>query len=195
MTTTTRAEKIEYLRDISTRIQQMTTGAERFVYFAGLIAAATVKIGVIDNNALVIIVAPYALAFVITYQIQMYTDVEYLQGVREKVEISVNPTHQEVILMERLVITRKYRNRLSVNLTQTFYGLGMVAFIVYSGVRSHAHSWAGVNLLFFNILGLLACLTLLGAAIYELRRAGVTVNARITSTMSSSRPECDGSSI
>ncbi|MFJ2392191.1 hypothetical protein ACIOTI_05525 [Streptomyces sp. NPDC087843] len=184
MTASTREEKIAYLRDLSARIQQMTTGAERFVYFAGLIAAATVKIGLIDKKDPVIIIAPYALAFVITYQIQMYTDVEYLQGVREKVEASVNLTQQEIILLESVVITRKYRNRLSVTLAQVFYGLGMVAFIAYSGVRSYAHTWAGVNLLFWNTLGLLGCLALAGSAIYELRRAGAVVDAQITNSMS-----------
>ncbi|WP_329293485.1 hypothetical protein [Streptomyces pseudovenezuelae] len=173
-----REEITAYLRELASRVQLMTASAERFVYFSGLIAIAAVKFGVVDGKKSVIILAPYALAASLTYQIQLYTDVARLRVLKELIEtLSMNP--RDLTSLERFAFADKYRNRASVIATQIFYLLTFIIFIACSLIKSATLHWHDFNVAWFDGMGIALCLTLIALASIELARSNTAVPATL----------------
>lgn len=162
--------RLQYLSDISGRLTATMNSADRFVNFAGIIAAATITAGILGKKPLIAILAPYALIIIFAYQIQLYTDAERYTVLLEYLEDQINSTVRLAVFRTGSVLDRAYRKRLSTTLMQGLYTLILVASIVVSAVKTaDSYSWPWVA-------GDIACLLvigspLLGAAIWELRRA------------------------
>jgi hypothetical protein len=137
---------IEEVNDLRRAVRELSMSVERFINFAGLIAAGAITYGVISqappgNGAdsssdtrgrLVLIFAPYALALVYGYIIQIYTDVEVRASLKDHLEREINeeferrlttsspspnsPTRAILVLNDSIVNSEAYRGRLSVRL-------------------------------------------------------------------------------
>ena len=173
-----REEVTAYLRELASRVQLMTASAERFVYFSGLIAIAAVKFGVVDGKKSVIILAPYALAASLTYQIQLYTDVARLRVLKELIEtLSMNA--RDLTSLERFAFADKYRNRASVIATQIFYLLAFAIFIICSLIKSATLHWHDINVAWFDGVGIALCIILIALASFELAQSNTAVPATL----------------
>lgn len=192
--------KLEYFGHLSGRLQQMTVSAQQFVYFSGLIAAAIVSAGLVANRSLIIVLGPYALTFVLTYQVQLYTDVECLTTLKEHLEGDLNKNLKTRMYLENVALSISYRNRWSVKLLQVIYLILMVGVFVQSVRTSYHHQvrWAAswmryvhlraINLHYLNIAGIVICLLLLGLAVSELFRARDRTLRSITEATFSALP-------
>jgi hypothetical protein len=192
--------KIEYFGHLSGRLQQMTISAQQFVYFSGLIAAAIVSAGLVANRSLVVVLGPYALTFVLTYQVQLYTDVECLTTLKEHLETDLNKNLKTRLYLENVALSISYRNRWSVKLLQIIYLILMVGVFVQSVRTSYHHQvrWAAswmryvhlraINLHYLNIAGVVICLLLLGFAVSELFGARTRTLRSITEATFSTSP-------
>src|SRR6266542_2428391 len=179
--------KLEYFGHLSGRLQQMTVSAQQFVYFSGLIAAAIVSAGLVAHRSLIVVLGPYALTFVLTYQVQLYTDVECLTTLKEYLEADLNKNLETRMYLENVALSSSYRNRLSVRLLQiirTSYhhqGRWKASWMQFIPVRT-------INLHYFNLVGIGVCLTLLFFAVRELISAhDKTLRSITEATLSSSR--------
>ncbi len=192
--------KLEYFGHLSGRLQQMTVSAQQFVYFSGLIAAAIVSAGLVAHRSLIVVLGPYALTFVLTYQVQLYTDVECLTTLKEYLEADLNKNLETRMYLENVALSSSYRNRLSVRLLQIIYVILMVSVFIQSIRTSYHHqgrwkaSWMQfipvrtINLHYFNLVGIGVCLTLLFFAVRELISAhDKTLRSITEATLSSSR--------
>jgi hypothetical protein len=170
-------EKLIYFGQISIRLQQTTTSAQQFVYFSGLIAAAIVSAGLVDDKMLIVILAPYALTFAVTYQLQLYTDVECLTTLKEYLEKVLNSQDPARPYLEGVALSAKYRNRPSVIALLIVYVVLMVGIFGESIRLSYEHQvrwksglipWHVLNLHVVNIVGVIFCSVLLLIAGLEL---------------------------
>jgi hypothetical protein len=169
-------EKLIYFGQISARLQQTTNSAQQFVYFAGLIAAAIASTGLVHKETLIVILAPYALTFVITYQLQLYTDVECLTTLKEYLERALNKEDPSVYL-ESVALSARYRNRPSIRAIFFIYVVLMVGVFVESIRLTYKHQtrwkssvipWHVLNLHVANVAGVIFCSLLLLVAGLEL---------------------------
>ncbi len=136
-------EKLIYFGQISVRLQQTTISAQQFVYFSGLLAAAIVSSGLVHKEALIVILAPYALTFAITYQLQLYTDVECLTTLKEYLEKALNSEDSVRPYLEGVALSVKYRNRLSIKALLLIYVV-LIAGIFSESIRlspQHQARW------------------------------------------------------
>jgi hypothetical protein len=171
-------EKLIYFGQISVRLQQTTISAQQFVYFSGLIAAAIVSAGLVDNKMLVVILAPYALTFAITYQLQLYTDVECLTTLKEYLEKALNSQDPARPYLEGVALSAKYRNRPSIIALLIIYVVLMVGVFGESVRLSYEHQvrWKSglipwlhaLNFHIVNVVGVIFCSVLLLTAGLEL---------------------------
>ena len=118
-----RAARLQYLDQVNNRLTATMSSADRFVNFAGIIAAATITAGILGNRPLIVILAPYALVIVFAYQVQLYTDAERFTVLLEHLEAQLNGNFYEGIFCTARVLDRRYRNRWSVKGMQVFYAL------------------------------------------------------------------------
>lgn len=136
----------------------------------GLIVAAVVTIGFARNEAqpLVTVLAPYALAIVIAYLLQVYTDIEKWVTLREHLEAQL--LSKGACMLQATVLDRRYRNRLSVRMSAlTCAGLAGATFIaswIVSG-RALPEPW-----LTTHRIALILPAILIGIASIELSLAG-----------------------
>lgn len=191
----TQYEKLIYFGQISTRLLQTTVSAQQFVYFSGLIAAAIVSAGLVGKQPLIVILAPYALTFALTYQLQLYTDLECLTTVKEHLEKNLNQESPSQTYLEGIALSAKYRNRLSVKVLQTIYVALIIGVFVQSIRTSYKHQtrWTSsflrdvhiraLNFHVVNVFGIAVCGVLLMAASVELLRAHHATEARINSAL------------
>ena len=191
--------KLEYFGHLSGRLQQMTVSAQQFVYFSGLIAAAIVSAGLVAHRSLIVVLGPYALTFVLTYQVQLYTDVECLTTLKEHLEADLNKNLKTRMYLENVALSSSYRNRRSVRLLQIIYVMLMASVFIQSIRTSYHHqarwraSWMQfipvrtINLHYLNLAGICICLALLSIAIGELIRAHDRTVRSITEATLSSR--------
>jgi hypothetical protein len=169
-----------YYGHLSTRLLQMTVSAQQFVYFSGLIAAAIVSAGLVGHKPLILILAPYALTFVITYQLQLYTDVERLITLKEHLEDELNRNLTPQVYLEPVALSAKYRNRLSIRLLQIIYIALITGTFIQSVRTSYQHQarWTSsilhplglhtIDLHYLNVAGISVCMALLAVAVREL---------------------------
>lgn len=172
--------RANYYGHLSARLLQMTVSAQQFVYFSGLIAAAIVSAGLVGHKPLIVILAPYALTFVITYQLQLYTDVERLMTLKEHFESELNKDLTSQIYLEPLALSPKYRSRLSIRLLQVIYIALIVSTFIQSVRTSYQHQarWTSailhhlglhtINLHYLNVVGISVCAMLLAVVAREL---------------------------
>jgi hypothetical protein len=198
-------EKLIYFGQISVRLQQTTTSAQQFVYFSGLIAAAIVSAGLVGKQTPVVILAPYALTFALTYQIQLYTDVECLTTLKEHLELSLNAQSSTYMYLEGAALSASYRNRLSVKIIQFIY-IALIAGVFAQSIRTsykHQARWTSsllrdmhiraLNLHILNVCGILICTALLAIASLELAHAHSAAQERIKAALSVNSDEADSS--
>jgi hypothetical protein len=169
-----------YYGHLSARLSQMNVSAQQFVYFSGLIAAAIVSAGLVGNKPLIVILAPYALTFVITYQLQLYTDVERLITLKENLEGELNDHLTSQVYLEPLALSPKYRSRPSIRLLQIIYIALLIGTFIQSVRTSYKSQarWTSeilhhldlhtVNLHYINVAGISFCAILLAVAAREL---------------------------
>lgn len=190
-------EKLIYFGQISVRLQQTTISAQQFVYFSGLIAAAIASTGFVHGETLIVILAPYALTFAITYQLQLYTDVECLTTLKEYLEKALNKEDPARPYLEGVALSVKYRNRLSIRALLCIYVV-LIAGIFAESIRlSYEHQarwrsslipWHVLNLHIANIVGVAFCSVLLLIAGYELSRAQHSTLKRINEARPRAKP-------
>jgi hypothetical protein len=155
------------LDDLRRAVRELSMSVERFINFAGIIAVGAISYGVFSQAAistksgaatdsrgrLVLIFAPYALALVFGYIIQIYTDVEtkaslkdYLEGLinkefekrkecekRTKTKWESNgPMLKMPVLSDSTVNSIDYRGRRSVRLIGAINGGALFLLIFYS---------------------------------------------------------------
>ena len=170
-------EKLIYFGQISTRLQQTISSAQQFVYFAGLIAAAIASAGLVHKETLIVIFAPYALTFVITYQVQLYSDVECLTALKEYLEKALNKEDPAPAYLEGVVLSAKYRNRPSIWAILSIYIVLMAGVFAESIRLTYKHQprwksdiipWHVLNLHVVNVTGVIFCSLLLLIAGLEL---------------------------
>jgi hypothetical protein len=170
--------RADYFFNVSTRAQAMVASAERFVYFAGIIAAAIVTLGVTQPKGYIIIaVAPYALCLIATYQLQLFTDVETLLLIKERVEREVNEALDEKLLVESDVMSQDYRQRWSVTLLTIAHLvlLGVAFALSYRATGDHVARWGFLNLHWLNFVGFFAIAVLPIRAFLELNAVPKTL--------------------
>jgi PPOX class probable F420-dependent enzyme len=181
-------EKLIYFGQISVRLQQTTTSAQQFVYFSGLLAAAIVSSGLVHKEALIVILAPYALTFAITYQLQLYTDVECLTTLKEYLEKALNNEDSVRQYLESVALSVKYRNRPSIKALLLIYIVLITGIFTESIRLSHQHQarwksglipWVVLNLHVANVAGVIFCCILLVIAGSELVFANPSTLKRI----------------
>ena len=172
------AARLQYLTQISDRLSATMSSADRFVNFAGIIAAATITAGIIGHEPLIVILAPYALAIIITYQLQLFTDAERYTVLLEYLESQLNRDLHAAVFRTEAVLDRAYRNRLSVKGVQAAYSVAMSASFVISGIKTYQSY--GIGWLLIDIIGLLAIAAVLGMALREIARAKELVMAKLT---------------
>ena len=172
--------RLTYFGCLTTRLQQTIVSAQQFVYFTGLIVVAIVSAGFVGSKPLIIILAPYALTFVLTYQLQLITDVERLTTLKEHLEEDLNRDMDTRIFLERDVLSLKYRNRLSVRLLQPIYIILVIGMFVQSIRLSYRHQarWTSsalshihlhvINLHVLNVIGIAVCTIILIVVSIEL---------------------------
>lgn len=171
---------VNEVTDLTKAMRELLMTADRFIYFAGIVAAAALTLGVMrhdeGNNGIILIFAPYGIAVAFGYLVQVYTEVEKRAGYKEYLESKVNQMMPSPILLESHVNSRSARNRLSVIGMQVLNFAGFAALILLSwretwdryGGDGHLHL---MNLHTANAVFLcLATLVLVGA-VYENRVA------------------------
>ena len=170
-------EKLIYFGQISTRLQQTTNSAQQFVYFSGLIAAAIASTGLVHKETLIVILAPYALTFAITYQLQLYTDVECLTTLKESLEKLLNKEDPSHPYLEGAALSSKYRNRSSIKALLGIYVVLIIGIFAESIRLSYRNQsrwksglipWRVLNLHVVNVIGVIFCSLLLLTAGLEL---------------------------
>jgi hypothetical protein len=161
--------RVEYLGHVYERLNATIASADRFVNFAGIIAAATLTAGILGNKPLIAILAPYALTIVFVYQLQLYTDAERYAVLVRHLEGLLNTEVGEQIFFTEKVSTIKYRNRWSVKGIQIAYGVVLATIFVVSLITTR-HRY-GNYWLITDIAGFVACFALLTLTMRELRQA------------------------
>ncbi len=153
-------------------IRSYTSGIDKFVSMAGLVGAAIVTIGIVKSggNPYVAIFAPYGLAVLLTYLLQLFTDIEYRFALRQVVEERLNHAFPAAELLQPLVIDVRYRNRLSVRGAAVSYAVYFVAATAASFVQAHQHLRPFLQVA--NYVGLALAAALMATAFFELYRAG-----------------------
>lgn len=169
---------LQYLTSVSDRLTAIMNSADRFVNFAGIIAAGTVTAGILGKKPLIAILAPYALVIIFTYQIQLYTDAERYTVLLEYLESQLNNSIHECIFRTKSVLSRAYRKRRSTTLMQGMYAVVMLASLAVSAIK--AYTTYGLPWLIVDVVGVVTVASvLLGAAALELKRAQTEVEANL----------------
>jgi hypothetical protein len=193
--------KLTYLGYLTARLQQTTVSAQQFVYFSGLIAVAIVSAGFVNGKPLIIILAPYALTFVLTYQLQLITDVERLTTIREHLEKDLDRDMRARIFLERDVLSLKYRNRRSVQFLQPIYIVLVIGVFWQSIQLSYRNQarWTSpvlrhihlhtINLHYLNVVGIVACTIILITVGMELRLANRKATEAINDALKQGVPQ------
>jgi hypothetical protein len=152
--------------------------ADRFVNFAGIIAAATVTAGILGKDPLIAVLAPYALIIIFTYQIQLYTDAERFTVLLEYLEEQLNGGMHESVFRTKSVLDRAYRKRRSTTRMQIMYTIILLASVIVSTIKTY--SSYGLAWLIADAVGAVGVTWfLLGAALRELQGAQEQVDANL----------------
>jgi hypothetical protein len=155
----------------ATRAMQQTTVS--FINFAGLVGAGALTVGIIRHERLVTIFAPYAIAIVLCYLLQLYTDIERSLTHRELVEDRLNSLLGSPVFLGTSPGARRYRNRLSVRMLGALNAIPFLVFAGYSiqetGTPRHEH-WGFLDLFVTNAVGLAVFAVVLVLAYLELVR-------------------------
>jgi hypothetical protein len=172
--------------DLTKAMRELLMTADRFIYFGGLIVAAALSFGMArsggsDPNWIVLVFAPYGLAIVFGYLIQVYTEVEKRAGYKKYLEERINSRCPEPVLLESYVNSHSNRNRLSVIGLQVLNGFGFLLLLFLSGLASWRHAAGGGRWIvgddvwswhLLNLLGLAFAAAVLLRAGWENMRAG-----------------------
>jgi hypothetical protein len=173
---------LQQIERLDADIRTAQAGIEKFITLAGVVAAAIVTVGLAakDQQPLVAILAPYALAILITYLLQLYTDVEVRWIIREYHEVSLYKSNNgQPIALQPAVLTVRYRNRLSVRLISVLYAIGYAGAIFGSVIQAHIDLppfWETVHYIMLTL-----SLGVVGRAAWELFHARHTANESIKS--------------
>jgi hypothetical protein len=172
--------RLQYLGNVSDRLTATMNSADRFVNFAGIIAAATVTAGILGKEPLIAVLAPYALIIIFAYQVQLYTDAERYTVLLEYLEAQLNDSTRQSIFRTTSVLDRAYRKRLSTSIMQVVYGIVLLASLVVSAIK--AYLTYGLPWLVADLVGVISLGSLLlGAALRELFQAQEQVEANLSS--------------
>jgi hypothetical protein len=144
---------------------------DKFVTLAALALGALVTVGILNSKAVVSILTPYGLAFVLTYLAQIYTDIETRVTLRSYLERLGQVNGNRVVALQSAVLDDGYRNRLSVRLIGVLFLAVTVAMLIIS-VRTALLVHVPQALLVLHFVGLLLVLATIGAAAWELQTAG-----------------------
>jgi hypothetical protein len=173
-----RAARLQYLAQTSDRLSATMGSADRFVNFAGIIAAATITGGIIGHKPLIVILAPYALAIIFTYQLQLFTDAERFTVLLNYLESQLNSDLRTLLFRTGSVFDRQYRNRWSVKGVQIAYSVALSVSFTISGIKAYQNY--GLGWLLIDIAGLAAIAAVLGVALREISSAKELVMAKLT---------------
>jgi hypothetical protein len=169
--------------DVTRAMRELLMTADRFINFAGVIAAGTLTLGVINHddgkNGLALIFAPYGIALAFGYLLQVYTEVEKRAGYKAFLEERINGLMGYPVLLESHVNSAEERSRLSGLGMQVINFAGLVSFCVLglreTGARYGKDALLGVPFLNYhtiNVVFLLVAGATVFVAILENRRAG-----------------------
>ena len=171
--------RLQYLSAVSDRLTATMNSADRFVNFAGIIAAATITAGIVGKEALIAVLAPYALIIIFTYQVQLYTDAERFTVLLEYLEGQLNDYMHQSVFRTKSVLDRAYRKRRSTAFMVAMYGAIMLASLVVSAVKAYtSYGWPWLIVDVMGAVG--AAVLLLGAALMELKQAEDQVTASLS---------------
>lgn len=152
-------------------IRNSTAAVDRFLSMAGLLGAAALTIGFAKKDAqpLVLIVVPYAMAVVVIFILQIYTDNERKFVMRQHLELMKWSSSLGVPMFQPYVLDGKYRNRGSVRAVGVIWGLLFLALLAASIVAAHrVLSW-GLEVVHYG--GLAFVVTTITIAYLELASA------------------------
>lgn len=127
---------VQEVADLTKAMRELLMTADRFVYFAGIVAAAALTLGVIrhdeGNNWVILVFAPYGMCVAFGYLVQVYTEVERRAGYKAYLESRINKLVAIPLLLESHVNSRSARNRWSVVGMQVLNFAGFAALVCLS---------------------------------------------------------------
>ena len=109
----------------------LASTSDRFIYFTGLIAIGTVTYGIVQRHDLIVVLSFYALAAALTYQIQLYTDIEGYTAQREELEQQWNDSFGAKVYKREATLGHRYRTRKSVFLLALLNLAPLITFAFY----------------------------------------------------------------
>lgn len=151
-------------------IRSATAGIDRFLTMAGLLGAAAVTVGLSRREAepLILVLVPYAMAIVMAFILQIYTDTERMYVLRQALEQHQWDATGDPML-QTVVMDAGYRGRLSVRITSLIWAallVGLFATSIWTGVETLATGWMWLHAVGIALAGLaIVC------AAFELMRA------------------------
>ncbi|MFI6548539.1 hypothetical protein ACIBO9_35380 [Streptomyces prunicolor] len=168
---------LDEVADLTKAMREFLMTADRFINFSGIIAVGALTIGGIKhddgNNWLALVFAPYGLAMVFGYLIQIYTEVEKRAGYKKFLESQINQIMDRPVLLESQINSQVERNRRSVRLMQRFNGLGFLSLtylsVMETCTRYSDERYKGVIFCNWNTVNII----LLCSVTYMLIRAGL----------------------
>lgn len=154
--------------DLTRAMREFLMTADRFINFSGIVVAAALTLGVVKHdegkNWLVLVFAPYGLAIVFGYLIQIYTEVEKRAGYKRFLEERVNELMARQVLLESQVNSRVQRNSRSVMGMQILNG-SVFCLLVWMSIRETVHNYSGdgarilgIHLINWNSVNVIAML-------------------------------------
>ncbi len=171
---------VNLLAEATRAMQQATVS---FINFAGIVGAGALTVGIVRHVRLVTIFAPYAMAIVLCYLLQLYTDIERSLTQRELVEDRLNCLLGSPVFQGTSLEARRYRNRLSVRMLGLLNAVPLFVFAGYS-IREtrfpHHEHWYFIDLFVANLVGLAVFAVVLLLAYLELARIARKTTAVFT---------------
>jgi hypothetical protein len=156
--------------ELSRTIQQLQIATISYINFAGLISVGALTVGLIKPERLIEVFSPYALTVVLSFLVQLYTDIERLITIREIMERRVNDALDAPAFLGINELSSRHRGRFSVRLVTPLLALPVLLFAFHSWqtTRQPAYHWWILNLHVINSIGLAFCGLLLTGGTAEM---------------------------
>jgi len=164
--------------DLTKAMREFLMTADRFVYFAGIIAVGTFILGVLrpdtGKNWLLFTLAPYPLGIIFGYLMQIYTEVERRAGLKQFLEEEINRRLGSRTLVESEVNSSRDRTRLSGTLMKLLQGAVLIVFVALSVKQTWRFAGRGPalwnhHLLNWNSLNIFLLLFVVAVLLQSLR--------------------------
>jgi hypothetical protein len=130
-----------HIGELSRATQQLQISTISYINFAGLVSVGALTVGLLEPEPLVEIFAPYALAAILAFLLQLYTDIERLVTIREVLEGHLNLCLAKPAFLGINWRSRRHRGRGSVRLSAALLA-GPLLFFAYHSMETTAKATA-----------------------------------------------------